>query len=86
MNSPLRTMTKRVSGPSKRPSRSEIFAVLKLRQNCSLFEEGQLAFYVRSHLDKFSVLYDKTLQPKEQQAKIDTFFTVVSLVKMGIFF
>ena len=77
MNSPLRTMTKRVSGPSKRPSRSEIFAVMKLRQNCSLFEEGQLAFYVRSHLDKFSVLYDKTLQPKEQQAKIDTFFTLL---------
>ena len=77
MNSPLRTMTKRVSGPSKRPSRSEIFAVLKLRQNSSLFEEGQLAFYVRSHLDKFSVLYDKTLQPKEQQAKIDTFFTLL---------
>ena len=77
MNSPLRTMAKRVSGPSKRPSRSEIFAVLKLRQNCSLFEEGQLAFYVRSHLDKFSVLYDKTLQPKEQQAKIDTFFKLL---------
>ena len=77
MNSPLRTMTKRVSGPSKRPSRSEIFAVLKLCQNCSLFEEGQLAFYERSHLDKFSVLYDKTLQPKEQQAKIDTFFTLL---------
>lgn len=43
-------------------------------QNCSLFEE-QLAIYLRSHLGKFSVLYEKTLQSKKQQKKIDTFFT-----------
>ena len=49
------------SGPPKRPSRSEIFEALELLQNCSLFEEEQATFYLGSHLEKFSVLYEKTL-------------------------
>ena len=33
-----------------------------LLQNSSLFEEEQVAIHLRSLLDKFSVLYEKTLQ------------------------
>ena len=55
-----------------RLSRSEIFAALDLYQNCSLFEEEKVAFYVQSHLDKFSVRFEKTLQSKKQYTNIDT--------------
>ena len=41
---------------------------------------------VRSHLDKFSELYEKTLEPKKQRTKIDTFLHCLKLVKMGNFF
>ena len=34
-------------GPPKRSSRSEVFAVLELLQNCSLFEEEQVAFHLQ---------------------------------------
>ena len=61
--------------PPKRLSWLEMFAALKLLQNCSPFEEQQAAFQLQNHLDKFSVLYEKTLQSKKQQTKIDTFFT-----------
>ena len=52
-----------------------------LLQNCSLFEEEQVAIHLRSHLDKFSVLYEKTLQSKKQQTKID-----ISLQRWVTFF
>ena len=47
----------------KRPSRSEIFSALWLLQNCGPFEE--VAFHLRTHLGKFSVLYEKTLELKK---------------------
>ena len=53
--------------PPKRPYRSETFAALKLFQNSSLFEEEQVALHLQSHVEKFSVLYEKTLQLKKQQ-------------------
>ena len=53
--------------PPKRPYRSETFAALKLFQNCILFEEEQVALHLQSHVEKFSVLYEKTLQLKKQQ-------------------
>ena len=34
----------------------------------------------------FSVIYERTLQSKKQQTKIDTFFTPYKIVKMGNFF
>ena len=48
--------------PLKRPKQSKTFAALELLQNCSLFEEQQVALHLQIHLDKFSVLYEKTLQ------------------------
>ena len=60
-------------GSLKRPSQSEIFSALEWLQNCSLFEKEQVAFHLRSHLDKLSVLYEKTLRSKKQHTKIDTF-------------
>ena len=46
-------------GPPKPSSRSEMFVALELLQNGSLFEEEQVAFHLRRHLHKFSVLYGK---------------------------
>ena len=58
-------------GPPQRPARSELFAAMELLQNCSFFEEEQVASDLRSHLEKFSVLYEKTLDFRKEQAKID---------------
>ena len=44
-------------GPPQRPAQSEIFATLELLQNCTLFEEEQVASHLRTHLEKFSMLY-----------------------------
>ena len=66
--------------PPKRPSRSEIFTALELLRNCSLFEEEQVALHLRSHVEKFSVLYENTLQTKKQQTKTDMFFTPTSII------
>ena len=46
-----------------------------LLQNCTLFEEEQVASHLRTHLEKFSMLYEKTLESRKQQSKIDNFFT-----------
>ena len=54
----------------KRPLRSETFAALKLLQNCSLFDVEQVVLHLQSHLDKFSLLYEKILQSKKQQTEI----------------
>ena len=62
-------------GPPQRPARSEIFVALELLQNCTLFEEEQVASHLRTHLEKFSMLYEKTLESRKQQSKIDNFFT-----------
>ena len=49
-------------------------------QTCSQFEEKQIASHLRSHLDKFSVLYEKPLQSKKQRNKDRYIFhTVISL-------
>ena len=37
---------------------------LELLRKCSLFEKEQEAFHLRSHLDQFSVFYEKTLKSK----------------------
>ena len=60
-------------GSLKRSSQSEIFSALEWLQNCSLFEEEQVAFHLRSHLDKFRVLYEKNLRSKKQHKKIERF-------------
>ena len=62
-------------GPPKRSLWSEIFSALELLRNCSLLEEEQVALHLRSHVDKFSALYEKTLVSKKQQTMIDVFFT-----------
>ena len=62
-------------GPPQRPAQSEIFVALELLQNCTLFEEEQVASHLRTHLEKFSMLYEKTLESRKQQSKIDNFFT-----------
>ena len=45
------------------------------RRQHNLFLQEQLQFSLRSHQGKFNVLYENTEQSKEQQIKIDTFFT-----------
>ena len=65
----------------KKPSRSEIFAALKLLQNCSPFEE--VAFHLRTHLGKFSVLYEKTLELKKLTDKDTNIFSYLyQLIKI----
>ena len=54
-------------------------------QNCSLFEEEQVALHLQSHLDRFGVLYEKTLQSKKQHKWIH-FSHRYKLVKTGNFF
>ena len=51
--------TEEVEPPIK-PSRSEIYAAMELLQKCSLFEEEEVAFNMRRHLEKFNVKYDKS--------------------------
>ena len=70
---------KEENGPLKRPQWSEIFAALELLQNCNPFEKELVAFHLQSHLDKFSVFYQKALQSKKQQTNLDTFSTIISL-------
>ena len=60
-------------GSLKRSSQSEIFSALEWLQNCSRFEKEQVAFHLRSHLDKFCVLYEKNLRSKKQHKKIERF-------------
>ena len=47
--------TEEVEPPNK-PSRSEIYAAMELLQKCSLFEEEEVAFNMRRHLEKFNVI------------------------------
>ena len=57
-----------------------LFAALKWLQNCRFFEKYQVVFHLRSHLNKFNVLFGKILQSKKQQTKLETFFhTVISM-------
>ena len=64
--------TEEVEPPNK-PSRSEIYAALELLQKCSLFEEEEVAFNMRRHLEKFNVIYDKSHEMKKQQTTIKNF-------------
>ena len=82
-------MTKRAvknPGPPQRPAHSEIFAALELLQNCTLFEEEQVASHLRTYLEKFSMLYEKTLESRKQQSKIEKKSRDYRLIKMGHFF
>ena len=65
--------TEEVEPPNK-PSRSEIYAAMELLQKCSLFEEEEVAFNMRRHLEKFNVIYDKSQEMKKQQTTIKNFF------------
>ena len=60
--------------PPKKPSRPEIYAAMELLQKYSLFEEEEVAFNMRRHLEKFNVIYDKSQEMKKQQATIENFF------------
>ena len=60
--------------PSNKPSRSEIYADMELLQKSSLFEEEEIAFNMRRHLEKFNVIYDKSQERKKQQTTIENFF------------
>ena len=60
--------------PLKKPSRSEIYAAMELLQKCSLFEEEEVAFKMRRHLEKFNLIYDETQEMKKQQTTIEKFF------------
>ena len=65
--------TEEVEPPNK-PSRSEIYAAMELLQKCSLFEEEEVAFNMRRHLEKFNVIYDISEEMKKQQTTIEHFF------------
>ena len=65
--------TEEVEPPNK-PSRSKIYAAMELLQKCSLFEEEEVAFNMRRHLEKFNVIYDKSQEMKKQQTTIENFF------------
>ena len=65
--------TEEVESPNK-PSRSEIYVAMELLQKCSLFEEEEVAFNIRRHLEKFNVIYDKSQEMKKQQTTIKNFF------------
>ena len=60
--------------PLKKPSRSEIYAAMELLQECSLFEEEEVAFKMRRHLEKFNLIYDETQEMKKQQTTIEKIF------------
>ena len=60
--------------PLKKPSRSETYAAMELLQKCSLFEEEEVAFKMRRHLEKFNLIYDETQEMKKQQTTIENFF------------
>ena len=60
--------------PLKKPPRSEIYAAMELLQKCSLFEEEEVAFKMRRHLEKFNLIYDETQEMKKQQTTIEKFF------------
>ena len=57
--------TEEVEPPNK-PSRFEICVAMELLQKCSLFEEEEVAFNMRRHLEKFNVIYDKSQEMKKQ--------------------
>ena len=65
--------TEEVEPPNKL-SRSEIYAAMELLQKYSLFEEEEVAFNIRRHLEKFNVIYDKSQEIKKQQTTIENFF------------
>ena len=65
--------TEEVEPPNK-PSPSEIYAAMELLQKCSLFEEEEVAFNMRRHLEKFNVIHDKSHEMKKQQTTIENFF------------
>ena len=65
--------TEEVEPPNK-PSRSEIYAAMELLQKCSLFEEEEVAFNMRRHLEKFNGIYDKSQEMKKQQTTTENFF------------
>ena len=60
--------------PVKKPSRCEIYTAMELLQKCSLFEEEEVAFKMRIHLDKFSLIYDESQKLKKKQSTIKNFF------------
>ena len=60
--------------PLKKPSRSEIYAAMELLQKCSLFEEEEVAFKMRRHLEKFNLICGETQEMKKQQTTIENFF------------
>lgn len=56
--------------PPNKPSRSEIYVAMELLQRCSLFEEEEVAFNMRRHLEQFNLVYDKCQESKKQQTTI----------------
>ena len=60
--------------PLKKPSRSEIYAAMELLQKCNLFEEEEVVFKMRRHLQKFNLIYDETQEMKKQQTTIEKIF------------
>ena len=60
--------------PLKKPSRSEIYAAMELLQKFNLFEEEEVVFKMRRHLEKFNLIYDETQEMKKQQTTIENFF------------
>ena len=71
--------------PPQRPARSEV-NTLELFQNCSFCEGEQEASDLRSHLEKFSVLYEKTLDSRKEPANIDRIFTRLYELSLVVFF
>lgn len=63
---------------------------MELLQKCSLFEEEEVAFNTRRHLEKINLIYDKSQELKKQQTTIDYFFPCsnlhVKIIKISITF
>ena len=53
--------------PLMKPVRCEIYKVIEILINCSLFEEEEVAAKMRNHLENFSSVYRKSEESKKKQ-------------------